>query len=244
MEKISADVKKRIELVKSSVEPEELRKNLCPFFEKGGCQDCIACDKSEAALEECKEIYLERIVTMPIVVWNEDFEKPIAYGREKSSPDDIVGIGMNCNSCYMSEKCPFYKKDYACGIDWGSSKPTNPTQFMDFLIGLQYERVRRSSVFEKIDGGVPDAGLSSEIDRLHNLIISKSELGRERFSLSVEATGAPQPSSGGGILAKLFGGGSTPELPDKKPITIPAKDVSDAVEVKPEPVKVPRQRKK
>ena len=77
-------------------------------------------------------------------------------------------------------------------------------------------------------------------------------MGRERFSLSVEATGAaPQSNSGGGILAKLFGGGGNPALPEKKPIEIPAKaisvesdfDIQDVEEVK-EPVKAPRQRKK
>ena len=107
-------------------------------------------------------------------------------------------------------------------------------------------------IFLSIRSGVPDVGLSSEIDRLHDLVASKTEMGRERFSLSVEATGAaPQSNSGGGILAKLFGGGN-PALPEKKPIEIPAKaisvesdfDIQDVEEVKPEPVKVPRQRKK
>ena len=152
----------------------------------------------------------------------------------------------------MYDKCPLYKKGYACGIKWDTNKPNTPAEFMDFLINTQYERVRRSAVFEKIDGGVPDVGLSSEIDRLHDLVASKTEMGRERFSLSVEATGAAsQSNNGGGILAKLFGGG-TSALPEKKPIEIPATavsvesdfDIQDAVEVKPEPVKVPRQRKK
>ena len=199
-------IRKRIDLVKSSTEPDDLRKHLCPFFEKGGCPECMVCDKSEASLQECKEVYLERIISLPMPVWCEEFENPIANGRKTVSPTEIIGIGLSCNRCVMSNKCPLYKKDYACGINWGADRPANSSEFMDFLISLQYERVRRASVFEKVDGGVPDVGLSGEMDRLHGLIRSKNDMGRDRLSISVEATGAAAPQSGGGILAKLFGG--------------------------------------
>lgn len=244
-------IRKKIEEIKSSTEPDDLRKHLCPFFEKGGCPECIVCDKSEASLQECKDVYLDRIISMPMLVWREDFENPVALSRKAVSPDEINGVGISCNRCVMSSKCPLYKKDYVCGIDWGSDRPATSTEFMDFLISMQYERVRRASVFEKVDGGVPDAGLSSEMDRLHGLIRSKSDMGRDRLSISVEASSATPQSSGGGILAKLFGGG-TPALPEKKPAELPENspsfkdtiDIQDAVEVKDEHVKVPRQRKK
>ena len=236
-------IEKRIASIKAAETPEDLKKCLCPFFDKGGYPDCLTCRRTEADLEECRDYYLERIKLVPQDLWSEEFDKV--------SIEEVVGIGINCDSCYMYDKCPLYKKGYACGIKWDTNKPNTPAEFMDFLINTQYERVRRSAVFEKIDGGVPDVGLSSEIDRLHDLVASKTEMGRERFSLSVEATGAaPQSNSGGGILAKLFGGGN-PALPEKKTIELPAKavsvesdfDIQDAVEVK-EPVKVPRQRKK
>ena len=184
-------------------------------------------------------------------LWKEEFDKFVVRDREQIYIEEVVGIGINCDSCYMYDKCPLYKKGFACGIKWDTNKPKNPTDFMDFLIGTQYERVRRSAVFEKIDGGVPDVGLSNEIDRLHDLVASKIEMGRDRLSISVEASGAAtSQSSGGGILAKLFGGG-TPALPEKKPMEISESspsfkdtiDIQDAVEVKTEPVKVPRKRK-
>lgn len=234
---ITEEIKKRISLVRESTECEDLKKNLCPFFEKGGCTDCIICDKSEAALQECKSIYLERIVSAPMLVWSEEFDNPVAYSRDTVSPHEITGIGVNCNRCYMSDKCPLYKKDYVCGIDWGSDKPNNSGEFFDFLIGLQYERVKRQSVFEKIDGGVPDAGLSSEMDRLSSLIYSKANLNRERLSINVEATGSAS-SSGGGILSKIFGGSSTESLPEKSSVG----EYIEAVEIK-EPEKVRRTRK-
>lgn len=246
---MNESVKKRISKITSAETPEDLKECLCPFFDKGGYPDCLTCKKTEADLEECRDYYLERIKLVPQDLWSEDFDKFIIKDRETLPIEGIVGIGINCDSCYMYDKCPLYKKGYACGIKWDTNKPNTPTEFMDFLINTQYERVRRSAVFEKIDGGVPDVGLSSEIDRLHDLVASKTDMGRERFSLSVEASGAATPqSSGGGILAKLFGGGgsssSEKELPAKAASMEGAVIIEDAVEVASEPVKVPRQSKK
>lgn len=244
-------IEKRVEQIKLAETPEDLKKCLCPFFEKGGYPDCITCRKTEADLDECRDYYLERIKLVPMDLWKEEFDKFIVRERDQISIEEVVGIGINCDSCYMYDKCPLYKKGYACGIKWDTNRPNTPSEFMDFLINTQYERVRRSAVFEKIDGGVPDVGLSNEIDRLHDLVASKTEMGRDRLSISVEASSSTAPSSGGGILAKLFGGGSS-ELPAKKTIEIPASsaslegavDAEEVIEVESEPVKSARQRKK
>lgn len=239
-------IKKRIEQINSAETPEDLKKCLCPFFEKGGCPDCIACKKAEADLDDCKDFYLEHIVTHPMDLWCEDFDTVSVQERDTVSLEEVSGIGSNCDNCYIYDKCPLYKKGYSCGIKWDSNRPKTPTEFMDFLINTQYERVRRSAIFEKLDGGVPDAGLSGEMDRLKDLIFSKSEMGRDKLSISVEAS-SPGAKSGGGILSRIFGGGS---LPESKPKEIEARPtmkdaivIEDAVEVK-EPVKVARQRKK
>ena len=137
----------------------------------------------------------------------------------------------------MYDKCPLYKKGYTCGIKWDTNKPLTPMEFMDFLINTQYERVKRSAVFEKIDGGVPDVGLSSEMDRLHNLVASKIDMGRDRLSINVEATGVAR--EGGGILAKLFGGPSKEALPEKSS-TI---ETAEFEEIK-EPIKIKKNEQK
>lgn len=204
-------VAKRIEAVKLAETPEDLRKHLCPFFEKGGYSECVTCRKTEADVEECRDYYLDRIALIPQDLWSEDFDKFLVMPRDTIPVEEVVGIGINCDSCYMYDKCPLYKKGYACGIKWDTNKPSTPAEFVDFMLNTQYERVRRSAVFEKIDGGVPDAGLSGELDRLHGLVAFKTDMSRERLSLSVEATGSALPQSGGGILAKLFGGGGTTE---------------------------------
>lgn len=221
-------IRKRIEEIQKAESPEDLRKCVCPFYEKGGHTDCVTCLKDEASIETCKDYYLERIATNPMDVWCEDFDKIITLTRDAQPIESLVGVGITCNTCYMNERCPLYKKDYACGIDWKSNKPKTPAEFMDFLIDMQYERVRRSAVFEKIDGGVSDLGLSGEMDRLNSYIAQKEDMGRDRVSVNIEAS-ASSGSSGGGILAKLFGGGSSqPALDQAKPSAI---DI-DAVEIK------------
>ena len=229
-------IQKRIDKIKSSEGVEDLRKCVCPFFEKGGYPTCLTCRKTEDSVEECRDYYLERITITPMDLWCEDFDKFTAKKRDTISVEEVTGIGINCDNCYMYDKCPLYKKGYTCGIKWDTNKPLTPMEFMDFLINTQYERVKRSSVFEKIDGGVPDVGLSSEMDRLHNLVASK----RDRVSINVEATGAAR--EGGGILAKLFGGGQKEEkaLPEKSESIV---EVADFEEIK-EPIKIKKNEQK
>lgn len=229
-------IDERIRLVKTS-EGDELKECLCSFFEKGGCPDCRVCMKTESDLDECRDYYLERIVMRPMDIWSEEFDVLKVMSRETVKAEDIVGIGISCDSCYMYDKCPMYKKGYACGIEWSANKPQTATEFMDFLIDTQFDRVKRASVFEKVDGGVPDANLSGEMDRLHGFVASKIDMGRDRLSISVEAKGGAT-SGGGGILAKLFGGG-TPAVEAKPTEAIESKE-SEIKDV--EYVKVPRKR--
>ena len=244
-------ISKRISAIKSAESPEDLKKHVCPFFDKGGYPDCLTCRKTEADLDECRDYYLERIRLVPMDLWSEEFDKFVVQKRETVDLDEVIGIGINCDNCTMYDKCPLYKKGYMCGIKWDTNKPKSPSDFMDFLINTQYERVRRSAVLEKVDGGTPDIGLSSEMDRLHDLIASKIDMGRERLSINVEATGSAAPSSSGGILSQIFGGMNKPKE-DHKTIEIPTtpesrKDIGDVTEFEEireiEKVKLPRKRK-
>lgn len=244
---MNESTKKRIEAVKASVDDADIIKNVCSFFEKGLCPDCFSCKKDSKTLSECKDYYLERIYLIPMDIWDTEFDKFVVQEREKINVEDVVGIGVSCDSCYMNDKCPLFKKGYACGIKWDNNRPETPMEFMDFLVNTQYERVKRYLVFEKTDGGVPAAGVSGEMDRLHNLISSKIDMSRERLSINVEATGAAT-NSGGGILAKLFGGGNkslpepTKEIAEKSSLKEAVVDITEFEEVK-EAEKVPRKRK-
>lgn len=238
-------IEKRIQLIRDAEEPEELKKHLCPFFEKGGHTDCVTCRRTEDDLDECREYYLSRIALIPMDIWNPEFDKVLVQDRDKVNLEDIVGVGINCDSCYMSDKCPHFKKGFVCAIKWDNDRPKTPAEFMDFLINTQYERIKRSSVFEKLDGGVPDANLSGEMDRLTNFLSIKDSMGRDKLSINVEASAAN--NGGGGILAKLFGGGgsSAPAVAaPSAPIAIEAADAEIVEDEEKEKVKVKIPRKR
>lgn len=188
----------------------ELKTWMCPFFREGEYSACHKCKQDEYELNECVEYFLDRVTVVGIDVYEPKFDLPINKRREKKKLEDFEDeIGMTCNSCFMAEKCPVYEKHATCGIDFGDVPQSN-TEKVDALINMQYVRVKRASTFEQVDGGVPDTNLSTEMDRLTNLIAFKDDMGREKLTLSMEAKGASAGAAGGGILAKLFGGGSTP----------------------------------
>lgn len=200
-------ISERIKYVKESDDREHLIKHLCPFYQLGKHPDCPTCAQTEDDLATCKEVYLSRIGKFPMDIWEESFDRFLVEERNKVSAKEIVGIGVNCDSCYMYDKCPMFKRGHVCGIDWMEDVPKTPEEFFDFLVTTQYERVKRASIFEKVDGGVPDRNLSDEMDRLSGFVAGKAELNRERLSIKFDAS-APS-GGGGGILAKLF---STPSL--------------------------------
>lgn len=247
MKDVSDSIKERISLVQKAESAEDLKKHMCPFFEKGGFPDCGPCKKTMDDLEECKDVYLDKIRLRPMDIWEEEFDAISILKRDKVVLEDI-GIGIACNTCYIYDKCPMYKRDHECAIEWGADKPTTSGGLLDYLTKMQYERVKRASLYEKVDGGVPDVGLSGEMDRLTDLIAMKIDSERDKLSINVTASGKSS-ESGGGILAKIFGGGK-PAIEEKRPVAIEEvadtmKDTTDIAdfEMIEEPVKLPRKRR-
>ena len=239
-DKLRESIRTRIEKMKSTEDAEVLRETVCPFFELGGCPDCAVCLKEEDDVRACRDEYLEKIILHPMDIWSEEFDVTAYKKRDVTPAEDLIGIGVNCNFCYMSDKCPLYKRDHVCGIQWDNNRPQSPKEFMDFLINTQFERVRRASVFEKIDGGVPDANLSGEMDRLRDYVLGKSDMDTNRLSINVEAKGSA--SGGGGILAQIFGKpAAAPALPADEQPALPAPEIEGHV-VDAEPVKLKRKR--
>ena len=189
----------------SSLEFEHAKAVVCPFYKDGGYHRCKMCNQDDITLGECKEEYLEKIEITPQSKWTASFGTKQPIRREKAVKEH--GFGMFCDSCYFSDNCPEFAKNHTCAIDFGESISTEPKDVIDYLITLQNSRIKRSELAELVDGGIPDQNLSSEMDRMTNLLGMKSNLNSDKFSLRIEgqATG-----NGGGILAQLFGGGNKP----------------------------------
>lgn len=204
----SEEIRETIEKISSTEDLEELKKVLCPFY-KPTHSDCVGCMQPDWKLLECREDYLKNIGDRPMKVWSPLFDMPLIKTREKKTLEELAEVDLICNNCYMSEKCPVFAKNSVCGIDWGGIDPKKPENIIDHLIMLQQKRVNRASKFEEVDGGVPDANLSSEMDRLTSLVQAKQDLNKQGFSftLNASANNPDAAKTGSGILQSIFGGG-------------------------------------
>jgi hypothetical protein len=223
--------------LKDDNDVENIRLHVCAFYGDKCCSNSSdpekSCTKDECVLE-CKNTYLSKIFSRPMEKWSPEFELPLV--REKKKLQDVVEIGLHCDSCYMLDKCPAYIANSMCGIEWSDeAHTTDPKELIDLLIKIQIKRVSRASTFEEMDGGVPDANLSTEMDRLQGMIQAKNDLNTTKFSLNMSAQ--TNGKEGGGILAQLFGGmNKEPQLPETtNPIDVHAEIAFDEKVIEPEP---------
>ena len=110
---------------------------------------------------------------------------------------------LECNECYIGEKCPKFLEDERCAYKLGTrfENPDDMKTMLQKIINLQYGRVMRGKLIEESDGGVPDKVLSQEINLLMSLVKDIKALTDNRDELVIKAKGAP----GTGIFAQIFG---------------------------------------
>jgi hypothetical protein len=200
--------------VRDSDDVEYIRSVVCKFYRDGGCPElddpnvCNGCKEDESVLN-CKASYLTKIFYRPQKVWTPEFDVPVQRDKVKLREDSTVNqIGTYCDHCYIKSKCPQYKRGHQCGIDWSEDvSGLSSAEMMDRLIALQQERINKAKTFEALDGGVPDATLSLEMDRMSGLIQAKANLNTFKFGISATMSA---PTEGGqkqgGLLSSLLGG--------------------------------------
>lgn len=224
-----AKIREALDLTEEEDKYAELKSWVCPFFKAGEYSPCIKCRVEQYDLDQCTEYFLDRIEHFKQDQYTPKFDLPLANTRQRVKLEEIQDIGMTCNSCYMSEKCPSFEKHSACGIDW-DDVPEGNTAKIDAVIEMQYKRIKRAQTFELIDGGVPDTNLSSEMDRLTGLIAMKDNIGRDRLSVSIEASGGAT-QAGGGVLAQLFGRQAPAPLPANTTQDINHLEVKEPIQI-------------
>lgn len=221
---------------------DETRKEIiCPFFQEGGYSPCKTCFQPTDKLEECTTFYKETIHKTPMLTYSNMF----GITREREAVADINGmkIGMLCDSCYFSDNCAVFESGAKCGVDWTNKvDESDPKSVIDNLIRIQNERINRAQLSEKMDGGVPDGTMSTEMDRLTGLLAQKHEMSVNKTTLKIEAS-TQGDQKGPGLLESIFGGmvgGKKEEaaLPEK------TEDVkSEIIDVTPTPVEPEKPKK-
>lgn len=222
-EELEERISSNIEIITQSFEDEEheiktLKKIICPFFK--GSPSCYGCSKKFDIITECRDLYVDRISIRPMQNWSPAFDEVTIREPKKV----IANNTLLCDTCYLSDNCPQYQKRSTCSIMWGEDiAELDYKKQLDLLINLQHQRITIARAAELQDGGMPDGILSTEMDRLSNLIAQKKDADNTTFSMNIKASGAGSTETGGGILAKLFAP-KQEALPEAQttPISIPA----------------------
>lgn len=126
-----------------------------------------------------------------------------------------------CDTCYLSSRCPAFQEHMECAYKLPIEIRTKDQlqSALRALIEMQVGRVMFARFAEELEGQGLDPALSSEMDRVFNLVEKFKEISdnRDMVRLQVEARGSS------GVLSRLFGakagdtarqlpgGGLTPE---------------------------------
>lgn len=108
-----------------------------------------------------------------------------------------------CDTCFLAAKCPMFEPGSTCAYDIPIVIRTKEqlAALMDSMVEMQAQRVLFMKMAEDAEGGYADPNLSSEIDRLGNLMKKKHDMEQEGFSLTVTAKQQGQMS----MVDRIFG---------------------------------------
>ncbi len=108
-----------------------------------------------------------------------------------------------CDTCFLAAKCPMFEPGSTCAYDIPITIRTKEqlAALMDSMVEMQAQRVLFMKMAEDAEGGYADPNLSSEIDRLGNLMKKKHDMEQEGFSLTVTAKQSGQIS----MVDRIFG---------------------------------------
>lgn len=140
-----------------------------------------------------------------------DFDKEKRKNPETGEYEDVdvpkVKIRSEsmriCDTCFLAAKCPMFEAGSTCAYDIPITIRTKEqmTALMDSMVEMQAQRVLFMKMAEDAEGGYADPNLSSEIDRLGNLMKKKHDMEQEGFSLTVTAKQSGQIS----MVDRIFG---------------------------------------
>lgn len=124
-------------------------------------------------------------------------------------PEEVPLIRYNssplrqCNNCYLASRCPAFKEHSECGYKLPIEIRTKDQLMaaLQAMIEMQASRVLFARFAEELEGQGLDPALSSEMDRLFNLIDKFKNISdtRDLVRLEVEARG------NSGVLSRIFG---------------------------------------
>lgn len=110
---------------------------------------------------------------------------------------------LQCNTCFMKDKCPARQQDADCAYDIPVEIRT-PAQLdaaQAALIEMQTQRVLLMRMIEQREGGYLDPNLSAEITRTWKMLRDRGSTG-DTVKLTLEASGQ---QASAGMVGRIFG---------------------------------------
>lgn len=120
-----------------------------------------------------------------------------------------------CNSCYLSSRCPIFRENSECGFKLPVEIRTKDQlqSALRAMLEMQVSRVLFARFAEELEGQGLDPNLSTEVERVFSLVEKFKDISdnRDMVRLEVEARGSS------GVLSRIFGaqvGESAKQLPN------------------------------
>lgn len=125
------------------------------------------------------------------------------------SPQQVPVVTHNsallrqCDSCYLSSRCPAFKEHSDCGFSIPVEIKTKDQLqgSLRALLEMQMSRVLFARFAEELEGQGLDPALSKEVDRMFDLVNKFKDISDSRELVRMEI----ETRSSGGVLSRLFG---------------------------------------
>ena len=132
-QEIRDTVEQNLDILNENPGNMDIKKSItCVFYRRGGLADCFGCPQTDQIVTDCTEEYIDLMQKRPALVYSDDLLSPISRPKVSLASGVASELGLHCDSCYISDKCPVYKKGYACGIDWGETVPKSNAELVAF----------------------------------------------------------------------------------------------------------------
>lgn len=183
------------------------------------------------------DVYDAELRKQGVVVTRNEEGKFIKAHRDIRKPKKLYSNKMyqlSCSTCYKGEDCPDYKEGYVCAYNkmFKRFNTRNKEDLMDAMhsiVETSLERLQRMQMFEMMDGGTADVNVTqlmeqsmkylqmmNQIDIMGKQIVAQRRVFVDEnghVETREELRANPQE---GGIMSRLFGGGSVTSQPTNK----------------------------
>jgi len=206
------------ELKTKDPDHKSVRANYEDWCEKHSIDYAALMDDSSGAVNQFNASMWVEYQNLVITPMHRNDASVIAAGERKEikavqrpevrGKDQTAEFGYHCNTCYIADKCPFYKKDSTCSIPFKKAalkaQGEHAGKFsiekaLNAVVEQTYERLQFALVAEKAKGGLVNPDISKEIDRFVHVCQKVREILNPQDSIEIKA-------KGNGIISQLFGG--------------------------------------